>query len=475
MHLEIANRLLSDFLRNASLSREGSLFLQELNRLLLNFLFYYALNAKERSLIEKYLTMDVLTGLLNRHGFGKVLSEEIEKRVGSGFGLLYLDLDNLSLINDMYGYALGDMILVNVAYILREEMSDATAIGRIGGDEFGIIFKNSDPSFLFSKASIIKDRVSSMKLELLVEEGISVTGSIGIARFPQDGKAMDDLLFAAELACSCAKRRGGSKVCFAKDVKREDFEVPVAFHEYFVLLQKALKEIDGVSALPYYQPVVDLGTGEIIGYEVLARIHREGKPLPAALFIETAEKTGLIFDLGRKIIEHAFAEKVVDPLRDKLIFINLSVREIENTETIGFLTNAIERYGVDPRSVVIEITEKGAARDLGAVISFVKELARLGIRLAIDDFGSGFSSFLYIRYLDPYFVKIAGNLVREITVSSRAKMIIEGIVRFFKGMSIEVIAEHVENAEMVEALKKLNVRYAQGFHLGKPSRTPKGS
>lgn len=96
----------------------------------------------------------------------------------------------------------------------------------------------------------------------------------------------------------------------------------------------------------------------------------------------------------------------------------------------------------------------------------------MGIRLAIDDFGSGFSSFLYIRYLDPYFVKIAGSLIHEIIISAKAKMLLEGIVRFFKGISVEVIAEHVENVEMVEILKRVGVRYAQGFYLGRPSRTP---
>lgn len=474
LHIDILNRSLDNLLGNTEPYKEKRLLFHELGRLLLSFLFRYALSSKERLLTEGYITIDMLTGLPNRQGFMNVLSKEMEVlgRAGESFGLIYLDLDNLSLINDMYGYALGDLVLIRVAEILKEEVGDVVAIGRIGGDEFGIILREGNLSTLLSKANAVKERISSSEVEFLAEEGVSITSSVGVAIFPQDGRAMDDLLFAAELACSCAKRKGGNRVEFAKNIKKEDVEVPVAFHEYFIILQKALKGVDDTYLFPYYQPVVDLENREIIGYEILARIHREGKPLPARLFIETAEKTGLIFELGRKIIESAFAEKNVSPLKDKLLFINFSAREVENPETICFLADVLEKYNVESKNVVVEITERGAARDLGAVLSFSKELARLGIRLAIDDFGSGFSSFLYVRYLDPYFVKIAGSLIHEIIISAKAKMLLEGIVRFFKGMSVEVIAEHVENVEMVEILKRVGVRYAQGFYLGRPSRTP---
>ncbi|MCF6094373.1 bifunctional diguanylate cyclase/phosphodiesterase [Microaerobacter geothermalis] len=415
-------------------------------------------------------TVDVKTGLMSRRKFEEKLHQAIEfaKNTKTEFSLYCIDMDNLRFINDVFGYIIGDIVLKNVADHLLESLPDLFAVARIGDDEFGVILMNTGPVEALEKAQVICKSIAEMEIKPLGDEGIFVTSSIGVASYPHHGQALDDIMLAADVACITSKRKGRNR---AQLVDPTDENInPTVVHERILVLREALSSKDHI--VPFYQPIVDLETGEPMAYEVLARVKRGEKFLSAGLFVDAAEKSGLMKEIGKRVIEQAMKEKNSSWAKDKLFFINFSMREVENRETIGFLVDLFNRYGINPEEIVAEITERETVRDINAVHTFAKELSDLRVRMAVDDFGSGFSSFLYLRYFDCYFAKIEGSLVRDITRSGRSRMIVENMAKLLQRLSIEVVAEFVENREIARILKNAGIRYGQGYYLGKPSPCP---
>lgn len=420
--------------------------------------------------IQMLSEADVLTGLLSRRKFEEELEETLEfaRRTKRELSLCWIALDNFKLVNDVYGYTIGDIVLRAVADFLLEALPGNHVIARIGGDEFGILLMDTGPDEALAKAQGLCHGIAKLKIRPLGDEGIFITSSIGVASFPHHGQALVDLMCAAEVAQVAAKRKGGDRAQLIEMVDR--VTNPTVVHERILLLQEALRSEGAI--VPFYQPIVDLETGKPVGYEVLTRVKRGENFLPAGLFVEAAEQSGLMKDIGRIVIEQAMREKTNSWAKDMLFFINFSMREVENKETPSFLADLFNRYGIRPEEIVAEITEREAVRDMNAVHVFARELTELGVRLAIDDFGSGFSSFLYLRYFDCYFAKIEGSLVREITRSGRTRLIVENMARLLQRLSIEVVAEFVESREAAEILRRAGIRYGQGYYLGKPVRNP---
>ncbi|WP_425057910.1 EAL domain-containing protein [Sporomusa carbonis] len=415
-------------------------------------------------------TIDVLTGLMSRREFEKKLQQAIEfaQNTKTEFSLYYVDVDNLRLINDVYGYVVGDVVLKNMADYLQEELNDPFAVARIGDDEFGVILMDTGPAEALAKAQVLCKKIAEKEINPLGYDGIFVASNIGVASYPHNGQALDDLILAAEVACLTSKRKGRNRVQLINAV--DDNINPTLVHERIIILREALSSKDCV--VPFYQPIVDLETGEPMGYEVLARVKRGENFLSAGLFVDAAEKSGLMQEIGKRVIEQAIKEKNSSWAKDKLFFINFSMREVESQDTVGFLADQFNRYEINPEEIVAEITERETVRDINAVHTFAKKLTEIGVRLAVDDFGSGFSSFLYLRYFDCYFAKIEGSLVRDITRSGRSRMIVENMAKLLQRLSIEVVAEYVENREIAEILHRTGIRYGQGYYLGKPSRFP---
>ncbi|GAW91372.1 putative bifunctional diguanylate cyclase/phosphodiesterase [Calderihabitans maritimus] len=446
-----------------SLKYGGTSLLLDLGLLLLG---YEGEVARQMRMVSE---VDVLTGLLSRRKFEKELQEALEfaRRTKREFSLCWIDIDNFKLVNDVYGYTVGDIVLKAVADFLREAVSDAFAIARIGGNEYGVILMDTGPAEALAKAQELCRGMAALKVRPLGDE-IFITGSIGVASYPHHGEALADLMCAAEVAQVMAKRTGKNRALLV-DAAGESTN-PTVVHERILLLREALRSEGAI--VPFYQPIVDLETGRPVGYEVLARVRRGEKYLPAGLFVEAAEQFGLMGEVGRIVIEQALQEKKNSWAEDMLFFINFSMREVESGGTPQFLADLLRRYGIRPEEIVAEITERQAVRDMHAVQAFARDMADLGVRLAVDDFGSGFSSFLYLRYFDCYFAKIEGSLVREITRSGRCRMIVENMVSLLQGLSVEVVAEYVESREAVEILRRAGVRYGQGYYLGMPSRFP---
>lgn len=418
---------------------------------------------------------DPLTGLWSRRKFEEELEQALEfaRRGKRQLSLLWIDVDDFKLINDIYGYCVGDAVLKVLASYLQDLLSEAAVVARIGGNEFGVLLVGVGPNEALERAQVLRRGIAGLRISPLGEE-VSVTASIGGASYPHHGESVNDLMCAAEVAQIMAKRAGKNRVHLLDTSGKET--VLTGLREKVFLLRKALSSPGSeVILVPFYQPVVDLETGEHIGYEVLARLQRKrrGEIIPAGYFIKAAEQYGLMMEVSRRVLEQAMQEKQgADWAEDKLFFINFSMREVENGETTRFIADLLDRYHIRPEEVVAEITEREGIQDLRAVQAFAREMADLGVRVAVDDFGSGFSSFVYLRYFDCYFAKIEGSLVREITRSSRCRLIVENMVRLLQSLSIEVIAECVESRETVEVLRRAGVRYGQGYYLGSPSRIP---
>ncbi|WP_027717182.1 putative bifunctional diguanylate cyclase/phosphodiesterase [Desulfovirgula thermocuniculi] len=463
--VSIGNLFLRETLQRASFPSQPqelqALFMAALLELGCLYLGYQEESLKSLRLLTE---VDPLTGLLNREPFQKELDRALEyaRRQNESLSIVWVDVDNLRFINDIYGYVVGDAVLRAVAGTIKEIFSSPEMVtSRTGSNSFGVICPARDLREALSLAEQLRQEVERQRP---VEEDLGVTVSVGVSSFPLHGSSANDLLTAAEMAGIMAKRRGKNRV-EVLEVSKGQAELTQK-HEKSVLLKEALLHDDGI--IPYFQPIVDTTTGSTVGFEVLARISLQGQLYPAAFFAELAEDTNLIHQVTIRCLEKALA-KFSQRSAEHLIFINCALQEVEQEDVVNKFLGLLRRYHLRPERLVVELTERQAVRDIGKVLAFALELQNAGIRLALDDFGSGFSSFLYLRYFDCYFVKIEGSLVRDLTRSSRCKLIVEQMVALLRKLGIEPIAEWVETAETCEALKRLGVTLCQGYHLGKPS------
>lgn len=407
---------------------------------------------------------DPLTGLLSRDRFQRELDVALEyaKRQRERLNVIWADVDDLKLVNDLYGYAVGDAVLRAVSDVLKEVFSSLNAvISRTGSNSFCVIVPAKDLSEVLVLAETFRQAVEHQRP---IEDDFGVTVSIGISSYPLHGMAANDLVAAAEMATMKAKRLGKNRIVVL-DVNAGTEDLTV-LHEKSLILKEALQRPEGV--IPYFQPIVDIEADNIIGYEVLARIQYQGRVLPAAAFAELAEDIDVIHSLTERVLEKAlwkFGQKD----SDHLIFVNCALREIEREDLVEKLSRMLKPHGIRPDRLVVELTERQAVRDVARVHAFAAELQNAGMRLALYDFGSGFSSFLYLRQFDCYFVKIEGSLIRDITRSARCKLIVEHIAALLRSLAIETIAEWVETAEACAILKRFGVNLCQGYYLGLPS------
>ncbi|WP_297202024.1 bifunctional diguanylate cyclase/phosphodiesterase [Thermanaeromonas sp.] len=407
---------------------------------------------------------DPLTGLLSREHFQKELDTALEyaKHHNENLNVIWADVDDLKLVNDLYGYAVGDAVLRVVAEVLREVFAPVNGIlARTGSNSFGVIVPAKDMYEILALAESFRQAVEQQRP---IEEDFGVTVSIGISCYPVHGMAANDLLAAAEMATLKAKRLGKNRIVVL-DVNAGTTDLTVV-HEKSLILREALQKPEGV--IPYFQPIVDVETGNVIGYEILARIQYQGRVLPAAAFAELAEDINMIHSLTEKSLEKALW-KISQKDSEHLIFVNCALQEVERDDLVEKFLRMLKDYGIRPDRLVVELTERQAVRDVGKVHIFATHLQNAGMRLALDDFGSGFSSFLYLRQFDCYFVKIEGSLIRDITRSARCKLIVEHIAALLRSLAIEPIAEWVETAEACAILKRFGVNLCQGYYLGKPS------
>lgn len=402
---------------------------------------------------------DPLTGLPNR----RALTRELERQLARGHGgaLLLLDLDNFKDINDLRGHPAGDRVMCTLANLLRERLGDGLVLGRLGGDEFAVVLPDADER----AAVAVADRLRSAVAAIPLAGGAGTTRttiSAGVAKFGP-GESWQAVLANADLALHASKAAGRNRVTVYDQGHYMDTALRVT-----VLDRVRAALHDGTLAL-HAMPMVKLASGRIVGHELLLRLEDGRQPhLGPGEFLPAAERSDLVLDIDRWVAGTAIDALVEHPYPGLRFNVNVSGRTLEDEDFGGFVLDRIAAAGVAPGRLGFEITETAAVTNLDAARSLSQQLRASGCRISLDDFGAGFGSFVHLKQLPITGVKIDGEFVRGIDYGSRDTVLVQGIVDIARGLGLSVVAEWVERSSQVDALARLGVRVAQGFHLGKP-------
>jgi len=411
---------------------------------------------------------DSLTGLINRRRFQEELERSIAftQRYKQQGALLFIDLDQFKYINDTYGHQYGDEYLLDVSRRLAKVLRKTDILGRLGGDEFGVIIPSVTEKETETVANALLGTLSQETIEC-DNKLIHISASIGIAFFPTQGYVASDLLAKADAAMYTAKNKGRSQYHIFSEDDDELWNMQAKIH-WEERIRWALEQNRLVL---HFQPVADLYTQAITHYEVLLRMRgKDDELITPSAFIDTAERFGLIREIDRWVLRNTIKEQA--RRRDEgevvTLAVNISGRHFGNSELMLLVKESMENYKTDPRNLIFEVTETAAVENLSQAREFIDSLRSLGCRFALDDFGIGFSSFHYLRNLPVDFVKIDGSFVRNLHHNSEDKIFVKAMVDLAMGLGITCIAEFVENGEIVTILKELGVELGQGYHIARP-------
>ena len=425
--------------------------------------------ANLKIMLEEMASIDLTTHLLNRRAFTEIIHREYAqaKRTGNPFGMLLIDMDRFKLINDNYGHEMGDKILRGVSEILKNTLRSCDWIGRWGGEEFLAILPDTDEETSQTIAERLREKIDHFSIQFNGQK-IKATISIGISSYPQDGEAPDFLIRAADAALYEAKKTGRNRVVAAREK-----------HEVYSIASKINNAIETNRLVPAYQIIVDLQSRQTVAEEALARmIDETGKPIEAIEFISAATELQLTHLIDFQIIKQTMNRCAgnIAAGGDRIAhFANLSGDLLLHQDIIHELFQEAQaaclNCGIDlgpTKPLVLEITERQLLGDMNAVKAKLAPFLDFGMRLAVDDFGSGYSSFQYLAELPVSFLKIEGSLIKQIN-DKRIRQIIRRINDIAKDLELITIAEFVEDADTADILCDIGIDWAQGYFFGRPT------
>jgi len=420
--------------------------------------------------LEYYATRDPLTNLYNQRLFWELIDYEIgrAKRHNYEFALLVIDLDNFKVVNDSYGHSFGDKFLQLFAEQLKTTLRMEDIVCRYGGDEFVVILPESS----MEEAISLSNRIlaASNEMQLVAPDGSPVKGSvsIGMAVFPEHATEKKDLFLFADNMMYKAKGEGKSRAGIPSEA-----DVVEVFREIGEKSQLIFNAIEDRKIIPYFQPIVTATDGTVEAVEVLSRIQLEGDVVLGAFeFVELAEKMHLIHKMDYITMEKAL-QHVNKVGFEGMVFLNLSPRALVLSEFIHEVRRIVKESGIPTSRIVFEITERDTVKNMAVMEQFINELKLDGFKLAIDDFGSGFSSFHYIKRFPIDFIKIEGEFIANMLQDPRDHAFVQSISMLASKLGIKTIAEFVEDAEVLKAVGSVGIDMAQGFYTGMPSETLK--
>lgn len=410
---------------------------------------------------------DPLTGLPNRLLFDDRLANAIEHALRSQQRclLLFLDLDGFKIINDTLGHAVGDELLQTVGTRLKGVLRSSDTIARLGGDEFVILAGSVNPEYAAQLAQKILDQLR-LPIEVAGEQ-LSMTGSLGIAMYPENGADSQQLMRAADMAMYTAKAEGRNRYHFyAEDMSaraRQRMEVEQG-------LRRALVT-NGL--LVHYQPRVDLADHRVVGVEALVRWqHAERGIIYPGSFITIAEECGIIEALGRWVLQRACSEmlEVVQArgrVGDFHLAVNVSARQFLGVDFVAVVRSVLDETGFPAAALELEITES-TLQATERSLSVLHDLAALGVAVSIDDFGTGYSSLSVLRDLPIQRIKIDRSFIIDLPASESQRAVVEAIVALSRAMSMAITVEGIEHPAQAEVLQLLGCQEGQGYLFGRP-------
>jgi diguanylate cyclase (GGDEF)-like protein/PAS domain S-box-containing protein len=410
---------------------------------------------------------DALTGLINRREFESRLQSALESaRSGNEHHILcYIDMDQFKIVNDTCSHSAGDKLLRDVAAILQDGLRETDVLARVGGDEFGILLKNC----MLENAMAITENMLAM-IRSINNDSLGLTfevsASIGIAVLDSGSESITGVMRRADLACYAAKDHGRNRIHIYQDGDQE----LARRHGEMKWVSRLTEAIKEERLVLYCQDIVPVEphSGKRHHFEVLVRMLDEtGELVMPDRFLPAAERYNLVIALDRWVIAHSFAWYAASG-QSQVMSINLSGNSLTDDSILGFVKDELARHVVPPSSVCFEITETAAIANLDYAIRFITELKQLGCLFALDDFGSGLSSFSYLRNLPVDYLKIDGSFVRGLDTDPVNAAMVNAIFQLGKVMGIETIAEFVENDETLQLLAEIGVDYVQGYSIAKP-------
>ena len=427
--------------------------------------------ADEEDRLTHLANHDSVSGLYNRSRFMEELTREIAtgRRSGVDGALLVLNMDRFADINNVLGHMAGDQLLRKVATVLRGRLRDTDTLARIGGDEFGMILPGCGPD---AAGRVATQLIESVAANVTVTAGGTerrAGASVGMAFFgPSERRTAEDLLVEAELAVMRAKANGrGHAQAFSEEMRAEQ-AVSLSTED------ELRGAIGGHELRVQFQPIVSLEDGATIGCEALVRWEHpiRGMVGPGD-FVSIAEETGLISKVGRLVLESACRQGAQWRRRGRDLFVsvNISPRQLTRSDLAKDVSQALTSSGLPAECLCLEITETALLRDPGPVVESLRRLKDLGVRLAIDDFGAGASSFGILRILPIDQIKIDHSFIQGLGDTTSDRAVVAAVVSLAKELGLTVVAEGVETQRQQAELRDLGAELAQGF-LYSPARNP---
>jgi diguanylate cyclase (GGDEF)-like protein/PAS domain S-box-containing protein len=426
--------------------------------------------------LEHQAAHDPLTGLTNRREFEVRVTAAIEDRRVRGieYALLYLDLDQFKVINDTCGHAAGDGLIRKIAWLINDQLRSTDVLARLGGDEFGALLRDIRVDDAVALADSIRRRIAELRYNW---DGriFAVNSSIGVIVMDDTLATVGDALSAADQACYLAKDNGRNRV----QLYRPDDQQVKLRHGEMRWVERLNVALDSGSFVLVAQQIRSIGPQPQMGtrhspalrFEMLMRmVAPDGAWIPPMAFIPAAERFGLMPRVDRWVIAQACRELAAlrsTGRRLPVCMINLSGASVSDPSLADYISGCLRQYGLPGPQIGFELTETAAIGNLSSASQLMTRLRSLGSPIALDDFGSGMSSFSYLKALPIDFLKIDGAFVRNIATDPVDRAVVEAIQRIGHVMGIQTIAESVENEEALQTLTSIGVDYAQGMHVAR--------
>ncbi|MFZ5826216.1 MAG: putative bifunctional diguanylate cyclase/phosphodiesterase [Bacillota bacterium] len=469
-------------LENRFLHRDGTMIWVNANLTVIRdslgfplYLLSQIVDITERHRAEEQLrhlaNYDPLTDLINRRRFQEMVETELEQAGGSSVqgALLFLDFDQFKFVNDTLGHRAGDDLLRSLARVLADTLGERGFVARLGGDEFAVLVPDTDAAGAEVVATEVLSAVRA-HMEVIGGQPVGITVSIGIALYPEHGQSVEELMLHADLAMYQAKESGRNRHrIYASGDREVEMSTRLNWERR---IREALKNDQ---FLLQFQPILDLRTGQVMQYEALLRmVDTDGTLISPRQFLGVAESYGLIHAIDRWVVRRVIRTLAAERHKRRRLDlgINLSARAFSDPELLPLIQAELLEHDVSPSSLHFEITETAAVADMAPAEAFIETLTGLGCQFALDDFGAGFSSLLYLKQLPVSCLKIDGSFIERLPSHPVDQKMVKAVVTLARELGMRTVAEYVSCDQTLELLRELGVDGAQGYHIGPPGPLP---